>query len=299
MDLSVNLAGVNLKNPVIPASGTAAYGQEMAAKFDLNKLGSLVIKSTTAKPWAGNPHPTTAQTSAGWLNSVGLKNPGIDNVMSEKLPWLAEHYPDLPIIGSVAGNSVADYVAVAKKMAQAPNVKILEINISCPNVEKGGLAFGTDPQVVEDLTRQITTAVDKPVFMKLTPNVTDIKVIAKAAEKGGAAGLTMINTLLGMEINLETRKPHLSHGFGGLSGTAIHPLAVYMIHQARQVTKLPIIGVGGINTPEDILEMYLAGANAVEVGSPNVMNKKACPELVEQLPAVMEKYGFGDHFEIK
>ena len=185
--LTVNLAGVTFKNPVMPASGTAAYGQQMAQQLDLSALGGLVIKSTTAEPKAGNPRPTTAETTAGWLNAIGLKNPGIDNVLADKLPWLATHYPDLPIIGSVAGASFDEYVAVARKMASAPNVKLLEINISCPNVDHGGLAFGTDPATVRALTKAIVAAVDKPVFMKLTPNVTDIVPIALAAEAGGAA----------------------------------------------------------------------------------------------------------------
>ncbi|CAJ1226305.1 dihydroorotate dehydrogenase A (fumarate) [Levilactobacillus zymae] len=289
--LSVNLAGVTLQNPIMPASGTAAYGQELAQKLDLNALGGLVIKSTTAQPKAGNPRPTTAETAAGWLNAIGLKNPGVANVVSDKLPWLATHYPTLPIVGSVAGASVAEYVSVARQLDAVPNVKLLEINISCPNVTHGGLAFGTNPQTVEDLTRAITTAVTKPVFMKLTPNVTDIVPIALAAEAGGADGLTMINTLTGMGIDLTTRRPILAHGTGGLSGRAIHPLAVRMIHQVRQHTALPIIGVGGVFTPEDVLEFYLAGANAVEVGAATYGHPTACTDIVRDLPAAMDRYG--------
>lgn len=289
--LTVDLAGVTLKNPVMPASGTAAYGQSMAQQLDLGALGGLVIKSTTAEPKVGNPRPTTAPTTAGWLNAIGLKNPGIDNVLAEKLPWLATHYPDLPIIGSVAGASFDEYVAVAKKMTTAPNVKLLEVNISCPNVDHGGLAFGTDPATVEKLTRMIVDAVDKPVFMKLTPNVTDIVPIAAAAEAGGASGLTMINTLTGMGIDLATRKPILAHGTGGLSGKAIHPLAVRMIHQVRQQTKLPIIGVGGVFTPADVLEFYLAGANAVQVGAATYGHPTACTDIIAGLPAAMDQYG--------
>lgn len=289
--LAVNLAGVTLKNPVMPASGTAAYGQTMAQQLDLGALGGLVIKSTTAEPREGNARPTTAPTTAGWLNAIGLKNPGISAVMQDRLPWLAQHYPDLPIVGSVAGSTMAEYVEVAKKMTTAPNVKLLEINISCPNVEKGGLAFGTDPQMVEALTRAIVDVVDKPVFMKLTPNVTDIVPIAAAAEAGGAAGLTMINTLTGLGIDLKTRKPILAHGTGGLSGKAIHPLAVRMIHEVRQQTKLPIIGVGGVFTPADVLEFYLAGANAVEVGAATYGHPTACTDIIAGLPAEMDKYG--------
>jgi len=289
--LTVELAGVTLQNPVMPASGTAAYGQQMAQQLDLNALGGLVIKSTTAAPKVGNPRPTTAETAAGWLNAIGLKNPGIDAVLADKLPWLATHYPTLPIVGSVAGTTFEEYVTVASQMATAPNVKLLEINISCPNVEKGGLAFGTDPAIVENLTREIVMAVDKPVFMKLTPNVTDIVSIAAAAEAGGAAGLTMINTLTGMGIDLKTRQPILAHGTGGLSGKAIHPLAVRMIHQVRQQTKLPIIGVGGVFSPEDVLEFYLAGANAVEVGAATYGQPTACTDIIAGLPAAMDKYG--------
>ncbi|RRK10669.1 dihydroorotate dehydrogenase [Lactiplantibacillus garii] len=289
--LTVDLAGVTLKNPVMPASGTAAYGQSMAKQLDLGALGGLVIKSTTAEPKVGNPRPTTAPTTAGWLNAIGLKNPGIKAVLAEKLPWLATNYPELPIIGSVAGASFDEYVTVAQQMATAPNVKLLEINISCPNVDHGGLAFGTDPVTVEQLTRKIVDAVDKPVFMKLTPNVTDIVPIAQAAEAGGASGLTMINTLTGMGIDLATRKPILAHGTGGLSGKAIHPLAVRMIHQVRQQTKLPIIGVGGVFSPADVLEFYLAGANAVQVGAATYGHPTACTDIIAGLPAAMDKYG--------
>lgn len=296
--LTVNLAGVTLKNPVMPASGTAAYGQTMATQLDLGALGGLVIKSTTAQPREGNQRPTTAPTTAGWLNAIGLKNPGIDNVLAEKLPWLAEHYPTLPIVGSVAGSTFDEYVAVAKKMTTAPNVKLLEINISCPNVDHGGLAFGTDPALVKDLTQAIVAVVDKPVFMKLTPNVTDIIPIAAAAEAGGAAGLTMINTLTGMGIDLKTRKPILAHGTGGLSGKALHPMAVRMIHDVRQQTKLPIIGVGGVFTPEDVLEFYLAGANAVQVGAATYGHPTACTDIITGLPAAMDKYGMSSLSEL-
>jgi len=289
--LAVNLAGVTLKNPVMPASGTAAYGQTMATQLDLGALGGLVIKSTTAELREGNQRPTTAPTTAGWLNAIGLKNPGIDNVLAEKLPWLAEHYPALPIVGSVAGSTFDEYVAVAQKMTTAPNVKLLEINISCPNVDHGGLAFGTDPVLVKDLTQAIVAVVDKPVFMKLTPNVTDIVPIAAAAEAGGAAGLTMINTLTGMGIDLKTRQPILAHGTGGLSGKALHPMAVRMIHDVRQQTKLPIIGVGGVFTPADVLEFYLAGANAVQVGAATYGHPTACTDIIAGLPAAMDKYG--------
>ncbi|WP_125605717.1 dihydroorotate dehydrogenase [Lapidilactobacillus bayanensis] len=290
-DLSVQLPGITLKNPIMPASGTAAYGQAMAQKLDLGALGALVIKSTTLEPRQGNAWPTTAQTTGGWLNAVGLKNPGIETVLNEKLPWLAANYPDLPIIGSIAGASEEDYVTVAQKMASAPNVAFLEVNISCPNVSQGGLAFGTDPAVVERLTHKIKLAVNKPVLMKLTPNVTDVTVIAAAAERGGADGFTMINTLTGLSFDLKTRQPLLAHGTGGLSGTALHPVAIRMIRQVRRQSRLPIIGVGGNFTAEDVLEMLIAGANAVQIGAANYGCPTACTDIIAALPAAMTKYG--------
>ncbi|RHW48737.1 dihydroorotate dehydrogenase [Bombilactobacillus bombi] len=288
--LAVNLPQITLKNPIMPASGTAAYGQEMAQNFDLNALGALVIKSTTATARTGNARPTTAQMTGGWLNAIGLKNTGIEYVLTEQLPWLAQHYPTLPIVGSVAGSTVEEYVTVAQQMATADNVKWLEINISCPNVEQGGLAFGTDPQTVEQLTRQICQVVNKPVFMKLTPNVTDIVPIALAAERGGASGLTMINTLTGLGFDLKTRQPILAHGTGGLSGSALHPLAVRMIRQVRTVTRLPIIGVGGVESAADALELLVAGANAVQVGSATYHQANACCQIIHDLPQAMDKY---------
>lgn len=288
--LNVKLPNITLKNPVMPASGTAAYGQKMAQDFDLNALGAFVIKSTTLTARQGNAQPTTAQMTGGWLNAIGLKNPGLQDVLTTKLPWLAQHYPDLPIVGSVAGSTLAEYVTVAPKLASAPNIKWLEINISCPNVEQGGLAFGTDPQIVTKLTRQIKQVVTKPVFMKLTPNVTDIVKIALAAQKGGADGVTMINTLTGLGFDLKTQQPLLAHGTGGLSGSALHPLAVRMIRQVRTATSLPIIGVGGIASAADVLEMLIAGANAVQVGSATYHQADACLKIVQDLPAVMDKY---------
>ena len=291
--LETVLAGVKLKNPVMNASGTAGFGPEMAKNFDLNQLGAFVIKSTTLKPKAGHPWPVTAETKGGWLNAVGLKNPGIEHVLANELPWLAQNYPNLPIVGSVAGESLEEYVKVAKKMATAPNVKFIEVNISCPNVKKGGLTFGTDPEVVEELTREIKSVVlDKPVFMKLTPGVTDVVEIAKAAERGGADGLVMINTLMGMEIDLATRKPHLSNGTGGLSGEALHPIALRMIHQVRQVSNLPIVGVGGVFDAKDALELMFAGAQAVQVGAASYGDPKACVKIIDGLEPAMDKYDF-------
>nr|WP_278845840.1 dihydroorotate dehydrogenase [Limosilactobacillus mucosae] len=289
--LSVSLPGLHLKNPVIPASGTCWYGQEIAHNYDLNKLGSLVIKSTTSQPRKGNPAPRACETSAGWLNAYGLNNAGVDNVVQEKLPWLAQNYPELPVIASAAGFSEEEYEAVAAKLGTSPYVSAMELNVSCPNVKHGGLAMGTDPELLERLTRRCVAVSNVPVYVKLTPNITDIVPLAKAAINGGAAGLTMINTLTGMAIDLKTRKPKLANVTGGLSGAALKPIALRMIHQVRQFSNIPIIGVGGIETPEDVLEFMMAGANAVEVGAASFHDPLACPKIIDQLPTVMDYYG--------
>ena len=280
-----------MKNPVIPASGTCWYGQEIARNYDLNKLGSLVIKSTTSQPRKGNPAPRACETSAGWLNAYGLNNAGVDNVVQEKLPWLAQNYPELPVIASAAGFSEEEYEAVAAKLGTSPYVSAMELNVSCPNVKHGGLAMGTDPELLERLTRRCVAVSNVPVYVKLTPNITDIVPLAKAAINGGAAGLTMINTLTGMAIDLKTRKPKLANVTGGLSGAALKPIALRMIHQVRQFSNIPIIGVGGIETPEDVLEFMMAGANAVEVGAASFHDPLACPKIIDQLPTVMDYYG--------
>lgn len=289
--LSVSLPGLHLKNPVIPASGTCWYGQEIARNYDLNKLGSLVIKSTTSQPRKGNPAPRACETSAGWLNAYGLNNAGVDNVVQEKLPWLAQNYPELPVIASAAGFSEEEYEAVAAKLGTSPYVSAMELNVSCPNVKHGGLAMGTDPELLERLTRRCVAVSNVPVYVKLTPNITDIVPLAKAAINGGAAGLTMINTLTGMAIDLKTRKPKLANVTGGLSGAALKPIALRMIHQVRQFSNIPIIGVGGVETPEDVLEFMMAGANAVEVGAASFHDPLACPKIINQLPTVMDYYG--------
>lgn len=289
--LSVSLPGLHLKNPVIPASGTCWYGQEIARNYDLNKLGSLVIKSTTSQPRKGNPAPRACETSAGWLNAYGLNNAGVDNVVQENLPWLAQNYPELPVIASAAGFSEEEYEAVAAKLGTSPYVSAMELNVSCPNVKHGGLAMGTDPELLERLTRRCVAVSNVPVYVKLTPNITDIVPLAKAAINGGAAGLTMINTLTGMAIDLKTRKPKLANVTGGLSGAALKPIALRMIHQVRQFSNIPIIGVGGVETPEDVLEFMMAGANAVEVGAASFHDPLACPKIIDQLPTVMDYYG--------
>ena len=289
--LSVSLPGLHLKNTVIPASGTCWYGQEIARNYNLNKLGSLVIKSTTSQPRKGNPAPRACETSAGWLNAYGLNNAGVDNVVQEKLPWLAQNYPELPVIASAAGFSEEEYEAVAAKLGTSPYVSAMELNVSCPNVKHGGLAMGTDPELLERLTQRCVAVSNVPVYVKLTPNITDIVPLAKAAINGGAAGLTMINTLTGMAIDLKTRKPKLANVTGGLSGAALKPIALRMIHQVRQFSNIPIIGVGGVETPEDVLEFMMAGANAVEVGAASFHDPLACPKIIDQLPTVMDYYG--------
>lgn len=288
--ISVKLPGLDLKNPIMPASGTFGFGDvAMAKKFDLNKMGAMVIKTTTSKATTGNPQPQIAVLDDGVMNSVGLTNPGVDAVISQKLTKLRAQYPNLPIVASVGGDSEEDYVEVAKKLANSNLVNALELNVSCPNVATGGMSFGIHPQVVEDLTKKIKSAVDIPVYVKLTPNVTDVVEIAQAAERGGADGLVLINTVLGLGINIKTRKPLLGNNMGGLSGHAIKPLAVRMVAQVHQATSLPIIGVGGIETAEDVVEFILAGASAVEVGSAHFHDELIIPHLAEKLPELLEK----------
>ena len=294
-NISVKLPGLNLKNPVMPASGTFGFGDVPAAKkFDLNELGALVIKTATPNPRLGNPQPQIAVLDNGVLNSVGLTNPGIDKVISEKLSNLKKQYPALPIIASVGGESEEGYIEVAQKLSDSKLVNALEINVSCPNVAQGGMAFGVHPRVVEKLTAAIKNTVDLPVFVKLTPNVTDIVALAQAAETGGADGLSLINTVTGMRINIKTRKPLLGNNFGGYSGSAVKPIALYQINQVRRVTNLPIIGMGGIASAEDVVEFMLAGANAVAVGSAHFKDSLACPHIVHDLTQVLNNLGVND-----
>ena len=294
-NISVKLPGLNLKNPVMPASGTFGFGDVSAAKkFDLNELGALVIKTATLKSRLGNPQPQFAVLDNGVLNSVGLTNPGIDKVISEKLTNLKKQYPALPIIASVGGESEEGYIEVAQKLSDSKLVNALEINVSCPNVAQGGMSFGVHPKVVEKLTAEIKNTVDLPVFVKLTPNVTDIVVLAQAAEAGGADGLSLINTVTGMRINIKTRKPLLGNNFGGYSGSGVKPIALYQINQVRRVTNLPIIGMGGISSAEDVIEFMLAGANAVAVGSAHFKDPLACPHIVHDLPQVLNNLGVND-----
>lgn len=299
--LAVKLPGLKMKNPVMPASGTFGFGDvPQARKYDLNRLGAIVIKTTTPQARTGNPQPQIAVLDDGVLNSVGLTNPGVKVVAEEKIPHLKHQYPDLPLVASIGGASVEDYVMVTEHLAATGLVDALELNISCPNVKHGGMAFGTDPQVAEKLTKAVkAVSGDVPVYVKLTPNVNDIVEIAQAVEAGGADGLSMINTLLGMKINLKTRKPVLGNVMGGLSGTAIKPLAIRMIYQVSHVVNIPIIGEGGISSAEDVIEFFLAGASAVQVGSAHFHDALAMPRIIEQLPQAMARVGIGSLAELK
>lgn len=292
MNLKVKLPGLDLKNPIIPASGTFGFGEEFASYYDLNILGSIMIKATTEKKRMGNCGPRIAETTAGMLNSIGLQNPGLEKVINEKLPFLAQY--NLPIIANVAGTSLDEYVLVAKELSKVTNVGALEINISCPNVTKGGMGFGTDAKLVYELTKKIKEVSLKPVYIKLSPNVTNIVEIATAAKQGGADGLTLINTLLGVRIDLKTGKPILGNKMGGFSGPAIKPVALRMVYQVYEAVKIPIIGMGGIASAEDVLEFLYAGASAVAIGTMNLVDPYICKKIIDDLPKVLAKYGFND-----
>lgn len=290
MDLTVKLPGLDLKNPIMPASGCFGFGREYAKLYDLSVLGSIMIKATTVETRLGNPTPRVAETASGMLNAIGLQNPGLDGVMDEELPFL-EGY-DVPIIANVAGTTTEDYVEVAKRISDAPNVHALEINISCPNVKQGGITFGTDPKVAKELTQAVKAVSNVPVYIKLSPNVTDIVSIAKAVEEGGADGLTMINTLLGMRMDTKTGRPIIANITGGLSGPAIKPVALRMVYEVRKHTDLPIIGMGGVANVDDAIDFLSAGANAVAVGTANFVNPFICPEMIAALPARLDELGY-------
>lgn len=291
--LAISLPGLELKNPIIPASGCFGFGQEYAKYYDLNVLGSIMIKATTQYPRFGNPTPRVAETPAGMLNAIGLQNPGVDVVLTEKLPWLAHHYPNLPIIVNVAGFSNEEYAFVAEKISKAPNVKAIELNIPCPNVDhgNGGLLIGQVPDLAYQAAKAAVDVSEVPVYVKLTPSVADITQIAKAVEDAGVSGLTMINTLVGMRFDSKSRKPIIANGTGGMSGPAIFPVALKLIRQVAQSSSLPIIGMGGVNSAEAAIEMFIAGASAIGVGTANFTNPYACPNIIEDLPKVMDKYG--------
>jgi len=289
MDLSVKLPGLNLKNPVIPASGCAGYGRELAELYDLSLLGGIAIKSATPKERFGNPTPRIAETPSGMLNAIGLQNHGVDYIIEKELPFLAQF--DTEVIANVAGAAEEDYLEVIRKMNGSDVVKAYELNISCPNVKHGGIGLGTNPELAANITRLAKEVSEKPVYVKLTPNVTNIVEIAKAVEKAGADGLVLINTLLGMRIDLKSGKPLLANTTGGLSGPAIKPVAVRMVYQCAQAVDIPIIGVGGISSAEDVLEFLYAGASAVEVGAANFVDPYICPKIINELGSVLEKYG--------
>ena len=290
VNLGVTLAGVALKNPVIPASGAFGYGREFAEVYDLDILGSFSMKGTTAQARFGNPQPRIAETACGMLNAVGLQNPGIDAVIAEELPNIAKLFHG-PVIANIGGNTVEEYAENCRKLDVCPQVGIIEVNISCPNVHCGGKNFGSDPKSAAEVTAAVKAATKKPVFLKLSPNVTDIAEIAKACADAGADGLCLINTLLGMRIDLKTKRPLLANRTGGLSGPAVFPVALRMVWDVYEAVKLPIIGCGGISSAEDVCEMMLAGASAVEIGAANLKNPATCKTIIEKLPAVCERMG--------
>ena len=297
VNLAVNLAGVELKNPIIPASGTFGYGREYAELYDLNILGSFSWKGTTGEARLGNPQPRIAEMTGGMLNAVGLQNPGIDAVITNEVPNIAKIFQG-PVIANVGGFSLEEYAENCRKLNDVEQVKILEVNISCPNVHAGGKNFGCDPKAAAEVTKAVKAAASKPVFMKLTPNVTDIAEIAKACEDAGADGVCLINTLLGMRIDLKSRKPVIANRTGGVSGPAVFPVALRMVWDVYEAVKIPIIGCGGVSSAEDAVEMMLAGAAAVEVGAANLKDPYACKTIVENLPGVCEKLGVTDISEL-
>jgi dihydroorotate dehydrogenase (NAD+) catalytic subunit len=289
--LNVKLPGLDLKNPVMPASGCFGFGREYSQFYDLSSLGAIMIKATTPLPRFGNPTPRVAETSAGMLNAIGLQNPGLEKVLTEELPWLDQY--DVPIIANVAGSSEEDYIEVASQISKATNVHALELNISCPNVKTGGIAFGTIPEVAKHLTKKVKEVSSVPVYVKLSPNVSNIVEMAKAIEDGGADGLTMINTLIGMRLDIKTGQPILANRTGGLSGPAIKPVAIRMIYEVSQHVNIPIIGMGGIQSAEDVIEYFYAGASAVAVGTANFVDPFICPKIIDELPLLLEKLGYG------
>ncbi|MBE6573549.1 MAG: dihydroorotate dehydrogenase [Ruminococcaceae bacterium] len=288
-DLKVNLSGWELDNPIIPASGTYGFGYEFADLYDINILGSFSFKGTTKEPRFGNPTPRIAECYSGMINSVGLQNPGVEKVIAEELPKMRKVF-NKKVVANVSGFSVDDYSYTVEKLSGEEDIGIFEVNISCPNVHNGGMAFGTSPENAALVTKACKAVTDKPVYIKLSPNVTDIVAIAKACEESGADGISMINTLLGMRIDLRSKKPVVANKMGGFSGPAIFPVALRMIYQVYEAVNIPIIGMGGVSTAEDVIEMMLAGASAVQVGAANLTNPYVCRDIIEELPRVMEKY---------
>lgn len=290
MVTKVDLCGIELDNPIIPASGTFGFGYEFAELYDINILGTFSFKGTTRDPRFGNPTPRIAECTAGMINAVGLQNPGVDKVISDELPKLARCF-NKPVMANVSGFSVEDYAYTCEKLDKEKQVGWLEVNVSCPNVHGGGMSFGTDPKAAAEVTKTVKAVTNKPIIMKLSPNVTNIVDIAKACEEAGADGISLINTLLGMRIDLRRRKPVIANVMGGFSGPAIFPVAVRMVYQVAKAVSVPVIGMGGVSSADDVIEMMLAGAAAVEVGAANLVDPFACKNIIEALPQTMEKYG--------
>ena len=297
VDTSVSLSGLKLDNPIIPASGTFGYGYEYAELYDINCLGSFSFKGTTREARFGNPTPRIAECPAGMINSVGLQNPGVEKVISDELPKLKECFSK-KVIANVGGFSLDEYAETCQMLDSQEQVGLLEVNISCPNVHNGGMSFGTDPKMAAEVTKRVKAVTTKPIYIKLSPNVTDIVEIAKACEDAGADGISMINTLLGMRIDLKTKKPIIANKMGGFSGSAILPVALRMVYQVYDAVKIPIIGMGGVSTAKDVIEMMLAGATAVQIGAANLINPFVCKEIIEQLPEEMTKYNINSLSEI-
>ncbi len=297
VNTKIFLCGIEIDNPVIPASGTFGFGYEFAELYDINTLGTFSFKGTTKDARFGNPTPRIAECASGMLNAVGLQNPGVEKVISEELPKLAKVF-NKKVMANVSGFAVEDYVYTCEKLDKEEQVGWLEVNISCPNVHGGGMSFGTSPESAYEVTKAVKAVTKKPVIIKLSPNVTDIASIAAACENAGADGISMINTLMGMRINLKTRKPIIANKTGGYSGPAIFPVALRMVYQVYEAVKIPIVGMGGISTAEDVIEMMMAGATAVEVGAANLIEPYACKNIIDELPVVMEKYGIKDLNEI-
>ncbi|MBQ7761692.1 MAG: dihydroorotate dehydrogenase [Clostridia bacterium] len=290
VSLKTELCGIELDNPLIPASGTFGFGYEFAEIYDINCLGSFSFKGTTKDPRFGNPTPRIAECERGMINSVGLQNPGVENVIKNELPKLKACF-NKPVMANVSGFSVEEYVYTVKMLDSEPQIGWFEVNVSCPNVHGGGMSFGTSPEAAAEVVREVKKVTSKPVIVKLSPNVTDIVAIAKACEDAGADGISLINTLLGMKIDLKTKKPVIHNKMGGFSGPAIKPVAIRMVYQVYEAVKIPIVGGGGVASAEDVIEMMLAGASAVEIGAQNLVDPYACPKIIEDLPRVMEKYG--------
>ena len=297
VDTSVTLSGIRLDNPVIPASGVFGYGYEFAQLYDINCLGTFSFKGTTREPRFGNPTPRIAECAAGMLNAVGLQNPGVEQVVARELPRLGEVFHK-PVMANVSGFSIEDYAYTCEKLDKEPQVGWLEVNISCPNVHNGGMSFGTSPDMAAAVTRAVKAVTRKPVYMKLSPNVADIAAIARACEEAGADGVSLINTLMGMRMDLKRRRPVLANGTGGLSGPAVFPVAVRMVYQVYEAVSIPIIGMGGVSSAEDVVEMMLAGATAVEVGAANLVDPFACRDIIADLPRVMGQYGINHLMDI-